>query len=180
MESFELWLATGECREIVWDALVEGWSKACGNGGARVASHCRGNSALRGRHPRTRPAAGNRAGAGLEFPRAATLGRRLWSASDRAGRCTANLPASRLSGPLPAPGSKIQVDGKDVGEITSAASLPLASGDRRWRWVISGVKQQRRARKSNAGGSEARVAKLPFTEVVEARSSQVNEGMKYA
>ena len=35
-----------------------------------------------------------------------------------------------VEGPLPAPGTKIQADEKDVGEITSSADLPLPAGDR--------------------------------------------------
>jgi folate-binding Fe-S cluster repair protein YgfZ len=38
--------------------------------------------------------------------------------------------AFAVEGPLPEPGSKIQADGKEVGEITSSAILPLPSGDR--------------------------------------------------
>jgi len=35
-----------------------------------------------------------------------------------------------VEGPLPAPGAKIQSEGREVGEITSAATLPLAAGER--------------------------------------------------
>jgi len=35
-----------------------------------------------------------------------------------------------VNGPLPAPGTKVQTSGKDVGEITSTALLPLAQGNR--------------------------------------------------
>src|SRR5207245_4822932 len=36
-----------------------------------------------------------------------------------------------IAGPLPTPGAKVQVDGKDLGEITSFASLPTAGNDRK-------------------------------------------------
>ena len=35
-----------------------------------------------------------------------------------------------VEGALPAVGAKIQADGRDIGEITSVASLPLAGGER--------------------------------------------------
>jgi len=35
-----------------------------------------------------------------------------------------------VDGELPAPGTRIEADGKEVGEITSCATLPLATGDR--------------------------------------------------
>jgi folate-binding protein YgfZ len=36
-----------------------------------------------------------------------------------------------VTGPLPAPGCKLHIDGKDVGEITSVASLPSPNGELR-------------------------------------------------
>ena len=34
----------------------------------------------------------------------------------------------RIEGPLPTPGTKLQADGKDVGEVTSVGVLPLGDG----------------------------------------------------
>jgi hypothetical protein len=67
-----------------------------------------------------------------------------------------------VHGALPAVGSKIQVEGKDVGEITSSVSLPWASGDR---GVALGYIRREAATPGNvvdAGGSEASIAPLPF------------------
>ena len=44
-----------------------------------------------------------------------------------------------------APGTKIVASEKEVGEITSAAAIAVASGERPWRWDISGVKSACRA-----------------------------------
>jgi len=41
-----------------------------------------------------------------------------------------NFTAFAVEGPLPEPGAKIQVEGKEVGEITSSAMLPLSGGER--------------------------------------------------
>ena len=68
---------------------------------------------------------------------------------------------------LPAPGSKIQVDGKDVGEITSAASLPLAGGDRQ---VALGYIRREVGDAGQAGRSRRQrgpVANLPFAEIIQ-------------
>jgi folate-binding Fe-S cluster repair protein YgfZ len=35
----------------------------------------------------------------------------------------------RLEGDLPAPGSPIEVDGKQIGEFTTVAAIPLSQGD---------------------------------------------------
>ena len=91
----------------------------------------------------------------LSFSRDATLARKLWNASGPAARCAANLPASRSREHCPRPEARFRLDGKDVGEITSAASLPLASGDRR---VALGYIRREAATPGkvvDAGGSEA-------------------------
>jgi folate-binding protein YgfZ len=65
----------------------------------------------------------------------------------------------------PAVGTKIQADGKDVGEITSVASLPLARGDRP---VALGYIRREIAtpgRQVQAGDTQLSVASLPFSEV---------------
>ena len=60
--------------------------------------------------------------------RAATSDRRLWNASVPEPTCTA-LSRFRNSAVISSAGSKIQADGKEVGEITSSASLPAAGGE---------------------------------------------------
>ena len=63
---------------------------------------------------------------------------------------------------LPAPGSKIQANGKDVGEITSAAALPLPGGTRP---VALGYIRREAASPGNEVAVEALkaiVAELPF------------------
>ena len=70
-----------------------------------------------------------------------------------------------IEGPLLARGAKIQSDGKDVGEITSAIELPLADGDRK---VALGYIRREVAspgRKLQAGGMTLTVASLPFAGV---------------
>ena len=66
---------------------------------------------------------------------------------------------------LPTPGTKIQIDGKDVGEITSAASLPLTSGP-----LAVGLGYIRREAGSSgkeivAGDAKGSAAELPFKAV---------------
>ena len=70
-----------------------------------------------------------------------------------------------IRGPLPDPGIKIQADGKDVGEITSAASLPTAGGELS---VALGYLRREAAlpgKQLQAGSATATVANLPFAEV---------------
>jgi aminomethyltransferase len=68
----------------------------------------------------------------------------------------------RFTGQLPPPGTKVQASGKDVGEVTSAAAVPTASGE-----VLLGLGYIRReagtpSAKVQAGNIEAIVTVLPF------------------
>jgi folate-binding protein YgfZ len=66
------------------------------------------------------------------------------------------------SAPLPAPGAKIQADGKEVGEITSVASLPEANGERT---VALGYIRREAGtvgKQVYAGDAQLTVARLPF------------------
>lgn len=66
---------------------------------------------------------------------------------------------------MPAPGAKVQVDCKEVGEITSAASLPGENGI-----LIAALGYIRReavvpGKQVEIGGSPAEVANLPLSEI---------------
>jgi glycine cleavage system aminomethyltransferase T len=70
-----------------------------------------------------------------------------------------------VEGVLPSPASKIQLDGKDVGEITSVASLPLASGER---MVALGYLRREAAspgKQLSAEGAKLTITSIPFAEV---------------
>jgi folate-binding protein YgfZ len=101
----------------------------------------------------------------LSFVKGCYVGQEIVERIRSRGQVRRKFSGFEVQGALPAPGSKIQLDGKDVGEITSAASLPLAGGDRR---VVLGYIRREAATAGkvvNAGGSEARVANLPFIEL---------------
>ena len=98
----------------------------------------------------------------LNFVKGCYVGQEIVERIRSRGQVRRKFTGFEIHGALPAPGSKIQVDGKDVGEITSAASLPLAGGDRP---VALGYIRREVAtpgRIVDAGGSEARIANLPL------------------
>jgi folate-binding protein YgfZ len=73
-----------------------------------------------------------------------------------------------VQGELPALGTKIQADGRDVGEITSVASLPLASGER---LVALGYIRREIAtpgKQFRVGSTQLSIATLPFSEIFHA------------
>ena len=72
-----------------------------------------------------------------------------------------------VDGPLPSAGTKIQSEGKDVGEVTSAATLPVGSVERPValgyiRREIAAVGKQ-----LQAGPARLTVTAIPFKEVLE-------------
>jgi len=70
-----------------------------------------------------------------------------------------------IDGPLPSPGTKLQADGKDVGEITSSALLPLTSGEKK---VALGYLRREAGTTGDqlqAGEAKAAVADVPFAGV---------------
>jgi folate-binding protein YgfZ len=72
------------------------------------------------------------------------------------------IKTSDTSVSLPAPGTKIQVDGKDVGEITSVASLLAANGERPV--ALGYIRREVGAigRQVSASSTELTVVGLPF------------------
>jgi aminomethyltransferase len=76
----------------------------------------------------------------------------------------------KVQGALPARGTKLQFEGRDVGEITSTASLPLADGEYS---VALGYLRRELATPGKAfrtGDTELTVTPVPFADVFSRRS----------
>lgn len=70
-----------------------------------------------------------------------------------------------VEGPLPSPGAKIQLEGRDIGEITSAAKLPLSEGERSV--ALGYIRRELAAsgRKFQLENTTLEIANLPFAGV---------------
>jgi folate-binding protein YgfZ len=66
----------------------------------------------------------------LSFTKGCYLGQEIVERIRSRGAVHRHFEAFAVEGPLPEPGTKIHLDGKEVGEITSGAVLPLPDGDR--------------------------------------------------
>jgi len=62
-------------------------------------------------------------------------------------------------------GTKIQADGRDIGEITSVASLPLGSGERSV--ALGYIRRELAApgKQFQTGSTRLSVAALPFSDI---------------
>jgi folate-binding protein YgfZ len=160
VESFELWLAP-ERAEAVRQALAHAGARPVGTAAFELLRIAAGIPRY-GIDVRERdlPQETEQERA-LNFVKGCYVGQEIVERIRSRGQVRRKFSGFDISGELPGPGSKIQADGKDVGEITSAASLPWASGDRR---VALGYIRREVAlgQALDAGGSRAFVAGLPF------------------
>jgi folate-binding protein YgfZ len=65
----------------------------------------------------------------LNFTKGCYLGQEIVERIRSRGAVHRQFTAFAVDGPLPGPGTKIQAEGKEVGEITSSATLPLPARD---------------------------------------------------
>jgi len=163
VESFEVWLAPAD-GETLHQALVNAGAKAVGTSALdllRVASGIPGYGIDIRERDLPQETEQDRA---LNFSKGCYVGQEIVERIRSRGQVRRKFTGFALNGPLPAAGSKIQVEGKEVGEITSAASLPLAKGELR---VALGYIRREAAtpgKTIDAGGSAATVINLPFAE----------------
>jgi folate-binding protein YgfZ len=67
----------------------------------------------------------------LHFNKGCYLGQEIVERIRSRGNVHRHLRQVELEGPLPEPGAELTLDGKAVGQVTSAAELPLRAGPRR-------------------------------------------------
>jgi folate-binding protein YgfZ len=101
----------------------------------------------------------------VHFSKGCYIGQEIVERIRSRGNVHRKFAGFEVQGALPAVGTKIQAEDRDIGEITSVASLPLAGSDRpvalgyiRREIAITGKEVQ-------AGSTSLLVAVLPFPEV---------------
>jgi folate-binding protein YgfZ len=101
----------------------------------------------------------------LNFSKGCYVGQEIVERIRSRGNVHRTFTGFVVEGALPPLGTKIQLDGKDVGEITSVASLPVAAGER---LVALGYVRREAAsagKQLSAGGAKLTVTRVPFAEV---------------
>jgi aminomethyltransferase len=162
--SFELWLAPAHLTPV-WEASVKAGAKPAGTTALnllRIASGIpRYGEDIR---ERDLPQETEQQRA-LHFSKGCYIGQEIVERIRSRGNVHRKFTGFVIDGALPAPGSKIQTDGKDAGEITSAASLPAPGGGH---LVALGYLRREIAlpgRQIEIGSAKATVANLPFEEI---------------
>jgi len=163
VESYELWLAR-DWYTKAWDALTRTGCKVVSAAAVELLRIACGIPRY-GQDIRERdlPQETEQQRA-LHFSTGCYIGQEIVERIRSRGNVHRKFTGFEVHGLLPAPGSKIQAEGKDVGEVTSSASLPEAAGDHS---VALGYIRREIAipgKELHAGDARLSVATLPFTQ----------------
>ncbi len=128
-DGYEIWLAR-ENVEKLWDALTSAGVEAVGSDALEMYRIVRGvpryGVDLR---ERDLPQETGQEQA-LSFTKGCYIGQEIVERIRSRGNVHRTLIGLEVQGEPPQPGTKVVADGKDVGEITSAARVPLPEGER--------------------------------------------------
>jgi len=101
----------------------------------------------------------------LHFNKGCYIGQEIVERIRSRGAVHRNFTGFRINGDVPPPSTKIQCEGKEVGEITSSASLP--AGAREMPVALGYLRREAAlpGKQLSAAGSQLTIAALPFAEV---------------
>ena len=161
--NYELWVAADKAPAL-WDALVKAGATPSGAEALELARIAAGIPRY-GQDIRERdlPQETGQMRA-LSFTKGCYIGQEIVERIRARGSLHRGFAGFRMvEGPLPAPGSKVQSGGKDVGEITSTAMLPAQEGE--IAVALGYLRKQARTPGATVevDASRARVEALPFT-----------------
>ncbi len=100
----------------------------------------------------------------LSFTKGCYIGQEIVERIRSRGAVHRSFTGFRMDGPLPSPGTKIQVDGKEIAEITTSATLPAKSGE--LAVALGYVRREALApgKQIEIGTAKATLADVPFKE----------------
>jgi folate-binding protein YgfZ len=101
----------------------------------------------------------------LNFTKGCYVGQEIVERIRSRGAVHRMLTGFEIEGAKPAPGFRIQEDGKDVGEITSVASVPAEGGERILALGYGRREAMTPGKEFVSGDTKVRVAALPFSEI---------------
>ena len=164
VETYEVWLASGPGAAIR-DALIQAGAKPVDTNAMELLRIAAGIPRY-GQDIRERdlPQETEQQRA-LNFSKGCYVGQEIVERIRSRGAVHRMFTGFEVQGELPAVGTKIQSDGRDVGEITSTASLPVAGGKRR---VALGYIRREigtPGKQLQLGSTQLSVATLPFSEI---------------
>ena len=168
-EAYEIWLAP-ETVDRLWAALMEAGATAVGSEVLEQYRIAAGIPAY-GQDIRERdlPQETGQMRA-LNFTKGCYIGQEIVERIRSRGNVHRALTGFSIDGSLPAPGTKLALDGKEVGEITSAAALPLANGERRL--ALGYIRKEVAGEVLETGQTRVMITELPFAQIFESASDR--------
>jgi folate-binding protein YgfZ len=162
VKSYEMWLSPSHIR-LLRDALTKAGATLSGTTALEQLRIAAGIPRYgQDIHERDLPQETEQQRA-VHFSKGCYIGQEIVERIRSRGNVHRMFTGFEAQGPLPVVGTKIQADGKDVGEITSAASLPFAGGDRAVALGYIRREATTPGTKVQAGGTQLSVATLPFS-----------------
>ena len=128
-DSWQIWIAPDRL-SLVWDALANAGAKPAGTSALnffRIAKAIPQYGVDIRERDLPHETGQMRA---LNFTKGCYLGQEIVERIRARGAVHRQFTSFSVDGPLPEPGTKIQSEGKEVGEVTTSALLPLPGGDR--------------------------------------------------
>jgi folate-binding protein YgfZ len=158
-DSWQIWIAP-EHVGTLWDALVKAGARPSGTSALNLFRISRGIP-QHGLDIRERdlPQETGQMRA-LSFTKGCYLGQEIVERIRSRGAVHRQFGAFTVAGPLPEPGTKIHAQGKEVGEITSGAILPLPGGDRVV--ALGYLRREAAGKELHAGAAKLTQAQTPI------------------
>ncbi len=158
-DSWQAWIAREHVGSL-WDALINAGARPAGTTALNLFRISRGIPQF-GQDIRERdlPQETGQMRA-LNFTKGCYLGQEIVERIRSRGAVHRQFAAFAAEGPLPEPGTKIHADGKEVGEVTSGAILPLPGGDRPV--ALGYLRREAKGKELRAGDAKLKQAHTPI------------------
>jgi aminomethyltransferase len=163
LSSYEIWLAPGPFASL-WESLVHAGAIPAGTSAVELLRIASGVPRY-GQDIRERdlPQETEQARA-LHFQKGCYIGQEIVERIRSRGNVHRKFTGFLLQGEMPVAGAKLQAEGKDVGEITSVASLPSGEGEKAIALGYIRREVGTPGKGLHVGKGQATVAALPFAE----------------
>jgi folate-binding protein YgfZ len=158
-DSWQIWISPEDGNEL-WDALVKAGARRTGTAALNLFRISRGIPQFAvDIRDRDLPQETGQTRA-LNFTKGCYLGQEIVERIRSRGAVHRQFAAFVVEGALPEPAAKILADGKEVGEITSSAVLPLLGGDRPV--ALGYLRREATGKQLHAGAATLKAASLPI------------------
>ena len=161
--AFELWFAP-ELAAALWEALIQAQARPVGSAALELFRVARGIPRY-GQDIRERdlPQETEQQRA-LNFNKGCYVGQEIVERIRSRGSVHRTFTGFRVEGTVPASGTRIEAEGKEVGEITSSAALPWPNGDTVI--ALGYIRREMLKKDLQAGGTRILPSELPFADLL--------------